>query len=66
MVIKKRVFLQSDLAVRWDVSVRTVQRWRKGLGGKLPPADVRLPSGRTAWSDTLIETIEQGGEATAA
>jgi len=63
MVVRQRVFTQADLAGRWDVDERTIQRWKKGIGGKLPPADIRLPSGRPAWSDTLIESIEQGAAA---
>lgn len=65
MVVKRRVFWQSELAERWRRTERTLQRWRKGEGGRLPPPDVNMPNGREAWSDTLVEAIEQG-EATAA
>ena len=50
-------FSQTALAKRYGVTTRTVQRWTKS--GKLPPPD-KLPRGRAAWGDIVIEAHERG------
>jgi hypothetical protein len=49
-------FSQGDLAERYHVDERTIQRWRESR--KLPPATT-LPSGRPAWANTVIEAHER-------
>ena len=57
-MIDKRIFWQIDLAKRYNVNERTIQRWKKS--GKLPPPDLKMPPhGREAWTDTVIETHEK-------
>ncbi|MND38636.1 hypothetical protein D3C76_47560 [compost metagenome] len=33
-----RMLTEQELAVRWGKSERTIKRWRKEGGGKVPPA----------------------------
>jgi hypothetical protein len=56
LAIDKRIFWQHDLAKRYNVHPRSIQRWKKS--GKLPPPDLEMPNGREAWSDTRIEQHE--------
>ena len=49
-------FSQGDLAERYRVDKRTIQRWRKSR--KLPPATT-LPNGRPAWANAVIEAHER-------
>jgi hypothetical protein len=62
--IRSRLFWTGDLAKRYNRSTRTIKRWKKS--GRLPPS-TRMPNGRDAWTDTVIETHERnlvgGGEA---
>jgi predicted site-specific integrase-resolvase len=54
-----------NVAERYSVSTRTVDRWKKD--GRLP-RPTRMPNGREAWTDEQLETNERnavGGEAVA-
>ena len=48
---------KGNLADRYSVSPRTIDRWREE--GKFPPPDLRLPSGSPRWSDDTITTHER-------
>jgi hypothetical protein len=45
------------LADRYQVSPRTIDRWRGE--GKFPPPDLVLPSGAPRWSDDTITAHER-------
>jgi predicted site-specific integrase-resolvase len=49
-------FSQTTLAERYQVTPRTIQRWKES--GKLPPP-TPLPSGRDGWANTTIEEHER-------
>ncbi|HEY6602928.1 MAG TPA: hypothetical protein VI009_14070 [Xanthobacteraceae bacterium] len=49
---------KGSLADRYEVSERTIDRWREE--GKFPPPDLVLPSGAPRWSDDLVEAHERG------
>jgi hypothetical protein len=53
---KTRFLWGPDLAVRYNRTLRTITRWKKS--GKLPPS-IRMPNGREAWTDTVIEQHER-------
>jgi hypothetical protein len=46
-----------DLSKRYRRSTRTIKRWI--TAGKLPPP-TRMPNGRGAWTNTVIEEHERG------
>jgi hypothetical protein len=48
---------KGSLADRYEVSERTIDRWREE--GKFPPPDLVLPSGQPRWSDATIERHER-------
>jgi predicted DNA-binding transcriptional regulator AlpA len=48
---------KGNLADRYAVSARTIDRWREE--GKFPPPDLVLPSGSPRWSDATIEAHER-------
>jgi len=52
----QRWFSKSQLASRYNVCTRSIERWVKG--GKFP-VGVRMPNGRWAWSDIAIEAHER-------
>jgi hypothetical protein len=52
----QRWFSKSQLAARYNVCTRSIERWVKG--GKFP-LGVRMPNGRWAWSDVTIELHER-------
>ena len=54
--IIQRWFNKSQLATRYNVCTRSIERWVKG--GKFP-LGVRMPNGRWAWSDVTIELHER-------
>ena len=49
---------KGSLADRYEVSDRTIDRWREE--GKFPQPDLVLPSGAPRWSDELIVNHERG------
>jgi len=49
---------KGHLADRYEVSERTIDRWREE--GKFPQPDLVLPSGSPRWSDDTIMTHERG------
>jgi hypothetical protein len=53
----RRYRSKGNLADRYEVSQRTIDRWREE--GKFPPPDLLLPSGQPRWSDNLIEAHER-------
>jgi predicted site-specific integrase-resolvase len=53
----KRYRSKANLADRYSVSERTIDRWKDD--GKFPPADLILPSGHPRWSDETIEQHER-------
>lgn len=57
MLQSKTWFWTRDLAKRYKRSTRTIKRWQKSR--KLPPP-TRMPNGRDAWADTVIEEHERG------
>jgi hypothetical protein len=48
---------KGNLAGRYEVSERTIDRWRGE--GKFPPPDLVLPSGSPRWSDDTITAHER-------
>jgi hypothetical protein len=59
-----RYHSKSDLAARYRVSTRTVDRWR---GDNLfPKPDLVLPNGAPRWSDELIVKHERNAVGKAA
>jgi len=48
---------KGNLADRYEVSERTIDRWREE--GKFPPPDLVLPSGSPRWSDDTIFAHER-------
>jgi hypothetical protein len=48
---------KGSLADRYEVSERTIDRWRGE--GKFPPPDLVLPSGSPRWSDDTITAHER-------
>jgi hypothetical protein len=48
---------KGSLADRYEVSERTIDRWRGE--GKFPPPDLLLPSGSPRWSDDTISAHER-------
>jgi predicted site-specific integrase-resolvase len=52
----QRWFSKREIAGRYGVSMRSVERWVDG--GKFP-APTRMPNGRDYWPDTTIEAHEQ-------
>jgi predicted DNA-binding transcriptional regulator AlpA len=53
----RRYRSKANLAERYSVSERTIDRWKDD--GKFPPPDLVLPSGRPRWSDETIELHER-------
>jgi hypothetical protein len=53
----KRYRSKGNLADRYEVSERTIDRWRSD--GKFPQPDIVLPSGQPRWSDDTIERHER-------
>ncbi len=49
-------FSQTMLAKRYQVTPRTIKRWKES--GKLPPP-TPLPSGRDGWDNITIEQHER-------
>jgi hypothetical protein len=61
-----RYHSKSDLADRYRVVTRTVDRWR--VDGLFPEPDLILPNGAPRWSDELVVAHERaavGKKATA-
>ena len=48
---------KGSLADRYEVSERTIDRWREE--GKFPPPDLVLPSGQPRWADDTIAAHER-------
>ena len=48
---------KGSLADRYEVSERTIDRWREE--GKFPAPDLVLPSGSPRWSDDTITAHER-------
>jgi hypothetical protein len=53
----KRFHSKSDLADRYRVVTRTVDRWR--VDGLFPEPDLILPNGAPRWSDALVVAHER-------
>lgn len=53
-----RYHTKGDLAERYRVVERTVDRWRDD--GLFPQPDLILPNGAPRWSDELITAHERG------
>jgi hypothetical protein len=52
-----RYHSKSDLAERYHVVTRTVDRWR--VDGLFPEPDLILPNGAPRWSDELVVAHER-------
>jgi hypothetical protein len=52
-----RYLSKSDLAARYRVVTRTVDRWR--IDGHFPEPDLILPNGAPRWSDELVVAHER-------
>jgi hypothetical protein len=52
-----RYHSKSDLADRYRVVTRTVDRWR--IDGHFPEPDLILPNGAPRWSDELVVAHER-------
>jgi len=52
-----RYHSKNDLAERYRVVVRTLDRWR--VDGLFPEPDLILPSGAPRWSDELVVKHER-------
>ena len=52
-----RYFSKTDLADRYRVVTRTVDRWRDD--GLFPEPDLILPNGAPRWSDELVVAHER-------
>ena len=48
---------KGNLAFRYAVSERTIDRWREE--GKFPQPDLTLPGGQPRWADDTIEAHER-------
>ena len=61
----ERYYSRAELAERYRVSDRTIDRWRDA--GLYPPPDLILPNGAPRWSDGVVITHERNsvGRATA-
>jgi hypothetical protein len=46
-----------DLAARYNVTTRTIDRW--AVDKLFPEPDLRLPSGACRWSDELVTAHER-------
>jgi predicted DNA-binding transcriptional regulator AlpA len=53
----ERYLSKTDLAERYGVSTRTVDRWRDD--GRFPPADLILPNRGPRWSDRAVDAFER-------
>jgi hypothetical protein len=54
---KRRYLTKGDLATRYGVVTRTIDRWL--AAGLFPVADLILPNGAPRWSEGLVETTER-------
>ena len=52
----QRWYSKRDLAARYNVSQRSIERWKKRK--KFPPG-IQMPNGHWRWSDHEIEVHEQ-------
>jgi hypothetical protein len=48
---------KSDLAARYRVTTRTIDRWR--MDGLFPQPDLVLPGGKCRWSDDTVVAHER-------
>jgi hypothetical protein len=60
----KRYHSKPELAERYRVSSRTIDRWRSD--GLFPAPDLVLPNGAPRWSDDTVETHERNAVGAAA
>ena len=52
-----RYHSKRDLAARYRVTTRTIDRWR--MDGLFPQPDLFLPGGKCRWSDDTVVTHER-------
>lgn len=55
--VDRRYHTKTDLAARYRVTTRTVDRWRED--GLFPAPDFTLPNGAPRWSDELVTEHER-------
>jgi len=60
----QKYYAKSDLAARYSVRVRSIERWI--IRKRFPPPDIELPNGHKRWSDATVEAHEKASVVAAA